>query len=135
MGNLFLLELTGYSFFDGIKLTSFHINLIHYFAIGTTFLLIIVSILFSLIFKTEEKESSVDVGRQLMKKKLTSREIEITTLLLTGKSNKDIAAVLFVEESTIKSHLKSIFKKMNVNNRNQLMACMLHHERDLKTSK
>ena len=51
VGNLFLLELTGYSFFDGIKLTSFHINLIHYFDIGTTFLLIIVSILFSLIFK------------------------------------------------------------------------------------
>lgn len=129
MGNLFFLELTQYSFFDGIKLTSFHINLIHYFAIGTTFLLIIVSILFSLIFKPGEKESSVDIGRQLMEKKLTSREIEITTLLLTGKSNKDIAAVLFVEDSTIKSHLKSIFKKMKVNNRNQLMALVLHYEK------
>lgn len=129
MGNLFFLELTQYSFFDGIKLTSFHINLIHYFAIGTTFLLIVVSILFSLIFKPGEKESSVDIGRQLMEKKLTSREIEITTLLLTGKSNKDIAAVLFVEDSTIKSHLKSIFKKMKVNNRNQLMALVLHYEK------
>ena len=70
-----------------------------------------------------------------MKKKLTSREIEITTLLLTGKSNKDIAAVLFVEESTIKSHLKSIFKKMKVNNRNQLMALVLHYEKKIEISK
>ncbi len=56
---------------------------------------------------------------------LTEREIEIISILVKGKSNKYIADCLFIEESTVKNHLKSIYKKLKVNSRNELMAkCM-----------
>ena len=50
---------------------------------------------------------------------LTSREKEILTLVAEGKSNADIAQKLFVREVTVKTHLNSIYKKLNVDNRVQ----------------
>ena len=50
---------------------------------------------------------------------LTSREKEILTLVAKGASNADIAQKLFVREVTVKTHLNSIYKKLNVDNRVQ----------------
>ena len=50
---------------------------------------------------------------------LTSREKEILTLVAKGESNADIAKKLFVREVTVKTHLNSIYKKLNVDNRVQ----------------
>lgn len=50
---------------------------------------------------------------------LTSREKEILTLVAKGASNSDIAEKLFVREVTVKTHLNSIYKKLNVDNRVQ----------------
>jgi len=50
---------------------------------------------------------------------LTTREQEILTLVAKGASNKDIAEKLFLKEVTVKTHLNSIFKKLNVKNRTQ----------------
>ena len=50
---------------------------------------------------------------------LTSREKEILTLVAKGASNADIAEKLFVREVTVKTHLNSIYKKLNVDNRVQ----------------
>lgn len=50
---------------------------------------------------------------------LTSREREIMNLVAEGDSNKRIAEKLFLSELTVKTHLKNIFKKMNVSNRTQ----------------
>lgn len=50
---------------------------------------------------------------------LTSREKEILTLVAKGESNADIARKLFVREVTVKTHLNSIYKKLNVDNRVQ----------------
>ncbi len=50
---------------------------------------------------------------------LTSREKEILTLVAKGASNADIADKLFVREVTVKTHLNSIYKKLNVDNRVQ----------------
>ncbi len=50
---------------------------------------------------------------------LTSREKEILTLVAKGASNADIANKLFVREVTVKTHLNSIYKKLNVDNRVQ----------------
>ncbi|MBT5954367.1 response regulator transcription factor [bacterium] len=56
---------------------------------------------------------------------LTEREVEIILEVLKGKNNKDAGLSLFIEESTVKNHLKSIFKKLNVKSRTELMAkCM-----------
>ena len=50
---------------------------------------------------------------------LTLREKEIMSLIAEGDSNKKIAEKLFLSELTVKTHLKNIFKKLNVSNRTQ----------------
>ena len=50
---------------------------------------------------------------------LSKREIEALRLMAQGKSNKEIAAALFISEGTVKSHVKAIFVKMNVASRTE----------------
>jgi len=50
---------------------------------------------------------------------LTPREQEILRYLAYGLTNKKIAQALFISEKTVKSHLNSIFKKLNVTRRLQ----------------
>lgn len=50
---------------------------------------------------------------------LTDREKEILSLVAKGKSNSQIADELFVREVTVKTHLNSIFRKLNVKSRVQ----------------
>ena len=44
---------------------------------------------------------------------------EIYKELSKGKTNKEIATTLFVSVNTVKTHLKSIYRKLNVKNRTQ----------------
>ncbi len=53
---------------------------------------------------------------------LTGREREIYNLLVKKYSNKEIARRLFISESTVKSHVRSIFRKIGVKNRSNLNA-------------
>jgi len=50
---------------------------------------------------------------------LTSRELDVLTLLARAKSNKEISASLFISETTVKSHLRSIFTKLQVVSRTE----------------
>jgi DNA-binding NarL/FixJ family response regulator len=50
---------------------------------------------------------------------LTDRENEVLRLLASGKSNKEIGGELFISETTVKSHVKSIFAKLNVLSRTE----------------
>ena len=50
---------------------------------------------------------------------LTNRESEILGCLLEGESNKSIARKLEITESTVKIHMKSLLRKINVQNRTQ----------------
>ena len=53
---------------------------------------------------------------------LTDRERAVLTLLSAGKSNRDIASEIHIEESTVKSHLKSIFTKLHVVSRTEAVS-------------
>jgi DNA-binding NarL/FixJ family response regulator len=53
---------------------------------------------------------------------LTGRELEVLTLLARGKSNKEIGANLYISETTVKSHLRSVFAKLNVLSRTEAIA-------------
>jgi two-component system NarL family response regulator len=53
---------------------------------------------------------------------LTGRELEVLKLLARGKSNKEISLSLYVSETTVKSHLRSIFTKLNVLSRTEAIA-------------
>ena len=48
---------------------------------------------------------------------LTSREKEVLKYLVDGKANKTIAESLFISRETVKSHVKNIFRKLDVMNR------------------
>lgn len=48
---------------------------------------------------------------------LTPREEEILRLLATGESNREIGTRLFISEQTVKNHVASIFRKLQVNDR------------------
>ncbi|MNT80735.1 CsgBAC operon transcriptional regulatory protein [compost metagenome] len=50
---------------------------------------------------------------------LSSRELEVLELMALGYSNKEIASQLFVSPNTVKTHLSSIFEKLNVGKRLQ----------------
>ena len=53
---------------------------------------------------------------------LSQRELQILTQLDRGESLKDLAAQLFIAESTLKKHLSSIYQKLQVSNRVQAIA-------------
>ncbi|HSW35136.1 MAG TPA: helix-turn-helix transcriptional regulator [Candidatus Limnocylindrales bacterium] len=53
---------------------------------------------------------------------MTTREKEIFELLLQGYANKIIADRLFISDNTLKSHLKKIYRKFGVLNKNELLA-------------
>lgn len=52
-------------------------------------------------------------------KKLTPREIDVLRGLGDGKSNKEIARDLGLTEPTVKLHMKTLYRKLEVNNRTQ----------------
>src|SRR6187549_3485906 len=50
---------------------------------------------------------------------LSKRELEILNLLAQGHSNQEIAEILFVSLSTVKTHLQNLFEKLDVKRRIQ----------------
>lgn len=69
--------------------------------------------------RNEKKEDEV---------KLTKREKDVLTLLVRGNSNKDMADTLFISEKTVKNHLTSIFRKLNVKDRTQAAVYALRND-------
>ncbi len=51
--------------------------------------------------------------------KLTKREIEVLTLVIEGKSSKEVADLLYVSKRTVDFHLANIYEKLQVSNRVQ----------------
>ncbi|SHK45512.1 two component transcriptional regulator, LuxR family [Pseudonocardia thermophila] len=56
---------------------------------------------------------------------LSQRESEVLSLVVNGLSNKQIAERLVVGEETVKSHLRSIYRKLGVNDRTGAVATAL----------
>jgi DNA-binding CsgD family transcriptional regulator len=48
---------------------------------------------------------------------LSQRELEVLQLLATGRSNREIAAELYVATGTVKAHLNNIFRKLEARSR------------------
>lgn len=54
---------------------------------------------------------------------LTTREREVLERLARGRSNKEIGAQLHISDETVKSHLKTLFAKLNVRDRTDAAIC------------
>lgn len=59
---------------------------------------------------------------------LSEREIEIIRLVGQGKSNKEIAQILFISVNTVKVHLANIFKKIKVSSRTEATIYAIEHK-------
>ena len=66
------------------------------------------------------------LAKRISDKSLSEREIDVLKLLAQGKSNKEIGSALFISGGTVKSHVKSIFAKLNVNSRAEAVANAAH---------
>lgn len=76
------------------------------------------AVITDLSVRDQEKLSSSNL--QNVKQLLTSREYDVVQEIALGKSNKEIAAYLRLKEGTVKVHLRTIMKKLNLKNRTQL---------------
>lgn len=61
------------------------------------------------------------------RKDLTPREMEVLQLLVKGRSNKEIAAALFLAEDTVKIHLKTLYVKLGVQDRTEAAVTAIRH--------
>lgn len=59
--------------------------------------------------------------------KCTEREMDVLKLIAKGKSNKEIAKDLSISEKTVKNHITSIFRKLEVDDRTQAVLFALKH--------
>ena len=53
---------------------------------------------------------------------LTERELDVRRLLASGRSDAEMAAELYVEQSTVKTHLIHVYSKLGVHSRTQAVA-------------
>lgn len=71
-------------------------------------------------------QANVTINKNNQFNSLTRREKDVLLLVTQGENNKSIADKLVLSEVTVKSHLSSIFKKLNVTNRTQLVLLAMH---------
>ena len=57
--------------------------------------------------------------RETVGEQLTMKEKEVLTMMTQGRTNKEIASQLYVSATTIKTHVSSILRKLDVNDRTQ----------------
>ncbi len=55
---------------------------------------------------------------------LTDREIEVTSMIISGVDEKGIADNLFISRHTVGTHIKNIYRKFNINSRNELIVAI-----------
>lgn len=72
-----------------------------------------------MVFNTDLVTTSIAAEHNL-----TPREKEVMEFVFKGFNNAEIADELFISQNTVKHHVYNLFKKLNVNNRVELM-CLL----------
>jgi DNA-binding CsgD family transcriptional regulator len=70
---------------------------------------------------------AVDGGGGLEGFSLTAREAEVLKIMAEGASNAEIGRRLSISESTAKTHVKSVLRKLGVTNRTQAVSLYLEY--------
>ena len=65
--------------------------------------------------------------KRVHRKDLSARELEVLSLVVAGRSNKEIAGDLAIGEESVKSYLKSTFHKLGVADRTQAAIEAIRH--------
>jgi DNA-binding CsgD family transcriptional regulator len=70
--------------------------------------------------KNSNKDDSIRIAQKISL--LTNRQREVFDLIQQGKSNKEIIDELFIELSTLKTHINNIYKTLEIANRKEAKA-------------
>ncbi|WP_305000508.1 response regulator transcription factor [Aquimarina sp. AU58] len=80
---------------------------------GIAFLVIVVLVLIAIkLWKKSKTPKAIPLSKQ---------EKAIKNLIISGKSNKEIANELFISLSTVKTHITNIYSKLNISSRQDLL--------------
>lgn len=82
---------------------------------------------FTAAIRLVSRERQEDREAQLMIERLTSREREVLQSLAEGLSDQEIAERLFVGVGTVRSHLRSLLLKLQVQSRLQALVFAVRH--------
>ncbi len=74
----------------------------------------------SLLNQIKEQAKTKNEETEVLLDELSERQKEVYDLIISGKTNKEIMAELFIEQSTLKSHINQIYKKLNIKSRSEL---------------
>ncbi len=83
-----------------------------------SFILLFSLLLNALQFFVYRRKKSA--SHTLLLKDLTHQEQKILDLILTDKTNKEIASAMFVSVSTVKTHINNLYKKLNTSSREEV---------------
>lgn len=83
--------------------------------IGLLFASVLLNLWFVFSAKKRKRKQHTEAKEQL-----TKQEQNVLDLLLEDNTNKDIAEALFVSVSTVKTHVNNVYRKLNVNSRDEL---------------
>ena len=72
-------------------------------------------------------EAKAQTAADSLLSELTSREEEVLDMLTQGHNYKDVANLLFISETTVKTHVNNIFQKLQVNDRTQAVLYALNN--------
>jgi two-component system, NarL family, response regulator len=67
------------------------------------------------------------LAESIARPKLSKRERQVLKYLVNGRSNKEIAQILYISEHTAKAHVKSIMTKLNVDSRTEVIAIAIKY--------
>ena len=79
------------------------------------------------VFSTLIDRSTVSLQGRFVRDRLTCREKEVLEMLVAGRSNKEIASPLGIEERTVKAHVGKLMRKLGARNRINLSIHAITH--------
>ena len=67
------------------------------------------------------------LAESIARPQLSKRERQVLTYLAYGRSNKEIAQILYISEHTAKAHVRAIMTKLNADSRTEVIAIATKH--------
>ena len=67
------------------------------------------------------------LAESVARPQLSNRERQVLKYLATGRSNKEIAQILYISEHTAKAHVRSIMTKLNADSRTEVIGIATKH--------
>ncbi len=122
------------SFIDFFNINYFLYQIITLFSyiliLIATIIITLVSLNSQIVTKEQIQQKHIENYNNLEEKinlfNFTKREKEILYLVLEGKTNNEIAKLLFISDNTVKTHLLHIYQKCNVRKKSLIIAKFLH---------